>query len=206
MCTTGADSERIAGGEELAYGCLFCRTGKEKRIAEEIEKELAGIRVVFAEKLRKRRQGGGSVEESVALFPGYLFFRACADFDARALARRQDVYRLLCDGEGIWHLRGSDLKLARGLFDCGGVVGFSSAYYEGDRIRITDGLLKAYEGQIIRVNRRNQTAQIALGLDGREVTVWLGFELIEKGEPRKADGANSPKADADAASRERKAK
>ena len=166
--------------EEQGYGCLFCRTGREKRVAEEIEAELPGIRVIFAEKLRKRRQGRSSVEESVALFPGYLFFRADTDFDAQVLARRQDVFRLLRDSEGFWQLCGDDLTLARELFRQDGVVGFSKAYFEGDRIRITDGLLKAYEGQIIRVNRRSQTAQIALGMGGQEVTVWLGFELIER--------------------------
>lgn len=165
-----------------AYGCLFCRTGREKRIAEEIETELPDVRVIFAEKLRRRRQGRSSVEECVGLFPGYLFFRAAADRNVLPIARHSDVFRLLRDSEGIWHLRGSDLALARELFRNDGVVGFSKAYYEGDRIRITDGMLKAYEGQIIRVNRRSQTAQIALGLGDREITAWLGFELIERSE------------------------
>lgn len=167
---------------ESVYGCLFCRTGKEKRIAAEIEAEGSGVRAIFAEKLRRRRQGGSSIEESVPLFPGYLFFRTDPEYDAQPLARKTDVYRLLRDSEGIWHLRGEDLILARELFEQNGVVGFSKAYFEGDRIRITDGLLKTYEGQIIRVNRRTQTAQIALGMGGREVTVWLGFELIERNE------------------------
>ena len=166
--------------EGQAYGCLFCRTGKEKRIAGEIETELPDVRVIFAEKLRKRRHGRDSVEESVPLFPGYLFFRTDAGFDAQCLARKMDVYRLLRDSEGLWHLRGEDLTLARELFRQNGVVGFSRAYYEGDRIRIVDGLLKTYEGRIIRVNRRSQTAQIALGVGGQEVTAWLGFELIER--------------------------
>ena len=171
-----------APSDAQVYGCLFCRTGKEKRIADEIKAEYPDVRVIFAEKLRKRRQGRSSVQETVPLFPGYLFFRTDADFDAPVLARRQDVFRLLRDGEGIWHLRGEDLTLALGLFRQDGVVGFSKAYYEGDRIRILDGLLKTYEGRIIRVNRRSQTAQIALGVGGQEVTVWLGFELIERNE------------------------
>ena len=166
--------------EGQAYGCLFCRTGKEKRIAGEIRAELPEIDVIFAEKLRKRRQGGGFLEESVPLFPGYLFFRTDAEFNAQPLARRHDVYRLLRSPGGIWHLGGDDLALARNLFRQSGVVGFSKAYYEGDRIRVTEGLLKDYEGRILRVNRRTQTAQIALGMDGREITIWLGFELMER--------------------------
>lgn len=170
----------LAAEAGLAYGCLFCRTGREQRIIAELEAAHPELRLVFARKLRRRRQGGASTEEAVPLFPGYLFFRCDPAFDAGQLARREDVYRLLCDSEGCWRLRGSDLQLARELLRTDGVVGFSKAWYEGDRIRIADGLLKAYEGRIIRVNRRAQTAQIAFGMDGREVTVWLGFELIEE--------------------------
>ena len=176
------DENRTGLVADESYGCLFCRTGREKRIADEIEAEIVDIRVLFAQKLRRRRQGHISVEESVPLFPGYLFFRTGDELDARKLSRHMDVYKLLRDGQGVWQLRGEDLALAKELFRSDGVVGFSKAYYEGDRIRITDGPLKAYEGRIIRVNRRSQTAQIALGMDGREVTVWLGFELIERNE------------------------
>lgn len=163
-----------------AYGCLFCRTGREQRVISELEAAHPDIELIFARKLRRRRQGGASVEETVPLFPGYLFFRCDSAFDAVQLARGEDVYRLLCDSEGCWRLRGSDLLLARELFRTDGVVGFSKAWYEGDRIRVADGLLKAYEGRIVRVNRRAQTAQIAFGMDGREITAWLGFELIEE--------------------------
>ncbi len=166
----------------MKYGCLFCRTGKEKSLAAEIESEFPEVQAIFAEKLRRRRVGPGKIEEAVPLFPGYLFFRTGANIDARQFVRRQDVFRLLRDSEGIWALRGEDLHIARYLFTQNGVVGFSKAYYEGDRICVTDGLLKAYAGQIIRVNRRSQTAQIALEVGGNRVTVWLGFELIEREE------------------------
>ena len=165
---------------EMKYGCLFCRTGKEKSIATEIEAEVPEVRVIFAEKLRRRRIGSGKVEEAVPLFPGYLFFRTGAKIDAQQFVRWQDVFRLLRDSDGVWALRGEDLRIARYLFAQNGVVGFSKAYYEGDRICVTDGMLKAYAGQIIRVNRRSQTAQIALEVGGNRVTVWLGFELIER--------------------------
>lgn len=162
-----------------AFGCIFCKTGAEKRIAREIERDFPCIRALFAEKLRRRRKGRGYEEERVPLFPGYLFFYADAELEARRIAERENVYRLLHGPDETWRLQGADEAFARRLFDQAGVVGFSRAYFEGERIRIADGPLKKYEGQILRVNRRAQTAQIRVDFCGREVTVWLGFELME---------------------------
>ena len=41
------------------------------------------------------------------------------------------------------------------LFDCGGCVGFSKAHYVGERISISEGFLKGREGDIVRVNRKD---------------------------------------------------
>lgn len=166
----------------IAYGCIFCRTGSEDMLAGSIRRTYPGIELLSAAKIRMRRQGGSLVEERVRLFSGYLFFRAEESFAAKMLARREDVYRVLCDVSGRWKLSGADEAFARALFECGGVIGLSKAYYEGDRIRILEGMLKMYEGKIQRVNRRSGTAQVCVGLPGQEVTVWLGFELIDKAE------------------------
>ena len=168
-----------ASGDGKAFGCLFCRTGNEKRIAQSIERDLPEVRLISAEKMRRRRYGHRYEEEPVPLFPGYLFFCADADFEAQRLAGKPDVYRLLHASDGTWQLYGSDEVFARCLFAQNGVIGFSKAYYEGERIRIVDGILKEYEGKILRVNRRAQTAQICVGMCGREITIWLGFELLE---------------------------
>lgn len=163
-----------------AYGCIFCRTGNENLLAESLEKEYPGIRVFAAAKKRMRRQGKMLIEEQVPLFPGYLFFQADADLDVGNMIRREDVFRILCDSQGRWQLQGENAAFARALFEQDGVIGFSRAYYEGNRIRITDGMLKMYEGRILRVNRRSNTAQVSVGIAGQEVSLWLGFELINK--------------------------
>lgn len=163
-----------------AYGCIFCRTGSEKLLAESLEREYPGIRVLAAAKKRMRRQGKMLIEEQVSLFPGYLFFQAERNLEVGNMIRREDVFRILRDSQGSWQLHGEDADFARALFEQDGVIGLSKAYYEGDRIRITDGMLKMYEGRILRVNRRSNTAQVSVGIAGQEVTLWLGFELIDK--------------------------
>ena len=166
-----------------AYGCLFCRTGNEKQLAELLQRDNPELQVIVAEKVRKRRQGKKLVCENITLFPGYLFFRADTAFDVHGFNKKQDVFCVLRSSEGKWQLCGEDEVFASKLFEMQGVIGLSSAYYEGDRIRIVEGMLKAYEGRILRVNKRAQTAQISIrlpGPNGREITAWLGFELIEK--------------------------
>lgn len=165
-------------GQELCYGCLFCKTGAEARLAETLMQRDAEVRAIVPMKKRVRRSGGKATDELVVLFPGYLFFAAYGDFKAYTLARNDDAYRLLLTDKDDWRLMGRDRELVKSFFDNGGIIDLSKAYYEGGRIRIIDGFLKDYEGQIIRVNRRNRTAQIKLDISGSATTLWLGFELI----------------------------
>lgn len=163
-----------------AYGCLFCRSGAEKTIAEDINRRFEGITAVVPEKARYRRVGGTAYKEMTVLIPGYIFFQADEDFPVMRLLGRDTVYRVLSYEDYDWHLRGTDRLFAEKMFEYHGYIDFSKAYYEGDRIRIIDGFLGGQEAQITRVNRRAQTAQLRLQVQDKELSIWLGFELIEK--------------------------
>lgn len=164
----------------MAYGCIFCRTGGELLLVQSLQKEHPETRILLAAKKRMRRQGKMLLEEQVPLFPGYIFFCAEKNFEPGDFTHREDVFRVLHDSRGDWQLRGEDETFVRALFEQDGVIGLSKAYYEGDRIRIAEGILKMYEGRILRVNHRSHTAQVCVGMAGQEVTVWLGFELIDR--------------------------
>lgn len=163
----------------MEYGCVFCRTGKETALAETLQTHLPGVEAFVPSKLRLRRHGGTADEEKVILFPGYVFFRAPADFPITKMNAYSETYFVLRSDEDHWQLYGADRDLAEQIYRSGGVVGFSKAWYEGDRIRIAEGFLKNHEGHIIRVNNRARTAQIQLDFVGRQTTLWLGFELID---------------------------
>lgn len=165
--------------KEVSFGCLFCRTGSEQRIAEELNSQYEGIQLLVPVKMRYRRISGIAHEESAVLFPGYIFFKVNTCFEAFRFVKHRDVYKLLCQPNGDWRLVGSDKSLVQTLFERLGVIGFSKAYFEGNRIRVTEGFLKECCGQIVRVNRRARTAQIRLQLREKELLVWLGYELIE---------------------------
>ena len=174
---------RIDGNEDTEqfdYGCFFCRSGTEPQAAQEIERVLPMAAALVPAKLRTRRIDGKPIEEKVSLFPGYVFVRSISDPRSYGLMRKRQVLRILTDTEGDWKLKGSDRVFAEELFRCGGILGFSKAYYDvNDRIHVTEGPLANYNGQILRVNRRNKTAEVQICFQGISMRMWLGFELIE---------------------------
>ena len=171
--------------EQMAFGCAFCRSGRERAFADLMEIHFPEVEFFVPSKIRIRRSARGCDEEKVVLFPGYVFFRAPEDFNIARFHLTGDLYYVLYAEKLDWRLRGSDYALAKTFYESNGVIDLSQAWYEGDRIRIVDGFLKNYEGCITRVNHRAHTAEITLNLMGRKNRVWLGFELIEKEEADK---------------------
>lgn len=169
--------------DELDYGCLFCMTGREHRIAEVLGEKNPDAFLFVPEKLRLRREMGVAHEERVILFPGYVFFSVPKGGELKRLHVEKLACRLLGEADDEWRLQGSDRLLVEKLRREEGLIGFSKAWYEGDRIRIQEGFLKEYEGNIIRVNRRARTAQVEIDFQGKKVSAWLGFELMADGAP-----------------------
>ena len=169
----------LADGD-LAYGCIFCRTGKEAVIADKLMGKFSSLRALVPQKVLYVRENKRLIEKVSILFPGYIFVEAPISFSIREISREDGVFKVLTSSDEEWYLSGSDEEYARKLFEIGGTVGISKVYYEGDRIRAVSGLLCDYEGQIVRVDRRKSKAQVRFHVGLREVLVWLGFEEIDR--------------------------
>ena len=188
----------------LFRGCLFCRSGKEEEVVKHFEMVLPDSRAIFPTRTRIWRKGDVVKEETVALLPGYVFFEVNVDEQAVQgqepievdlgqeterdaievalldLARMGGVLKLLRYSDGQWQLIGSDDQFAKMLFDAGGNIGVSQAYFDrGKRIRILSGFLKDYEGCIDRVNKKRRTAEVRVDFQGKRISMWLGYELME---------------------------
>lgn len=170
-----------ARADDVSYrGCLFCRTGKEQDVVRLLESLMPELSAIAPVKLRYRRTGGQAFEERVSLMPGYVFFETRETVLPGKLKGIENVLRLLTYPDGDWKLTGYDDQFTRMLFDAGGVIGFSKAVFnEGNRIQILDGFMKNYEGSIIRVNKRARTAEVSIDFQGKKITMWLGYELME---------------------------
>lgn len=182
MAKFSLDGEAMSekGETKLAYGCIFCVTGKELAVARHIEQTCDDVRVVVARQIiRKSVQGKTHTEETI-LFRGYIFFEAPEHKEPIRRFTNENIISVLTSETGDWRLYGNDAKLAQWLFSCDGVLSLSKAYQEGDRIRISSGPLKDLEGWILRIVKRDRSAQVAVPFCNRVAKIWLGFEIVEK--------------------------
>lgn len=162
--------------------CLFCETGKEKRVVEAIQ-EMRWGRAIFAQRVKVVWRGQQWVEDTTPLLPGYVFvYQDQEDEPYRNYMSISHVIRVLMYGEGQDKLTGRDLEFADWLWRVGGKIGVMQAVQEGDCIEITDGVFKALHGRIIRMNRRRKKVCVSLDTQGIPMQIWLSYELCEKRE------------------------
>lgn len=165
--------------QDLAYGCLFCKTGKEQSVAEQIQVTCPNVRATTMRQLKYRTCKKVKTQEEAILLPSYVFFEAPSSMEPSIEFPTQNVIRILAMDSGIWQLQGEDERFVRWIFQYDGLLGFSKAYKEGDRIRIISGPLKDMEGKIKRVDKRGMSGQVILSFYGKDIPVWLGFELVK---------------------------
>ena len=166
----------------MKRGCLYCYGGNMEKAIEVFHGFYPSIRLVYPQRIRRRYRAGNTfLDEIVPLLPGYLFFETDADLPKEKLSRTDYLLRLLTYTDGEWQLQGADDHFAQRMFESEGRIGLSRAYYDADRrIRIVEGFLKPYEDAIVRVNRRNRTAEIDITFQERPIHLWLGLELEER--------------------------
>lgn len=177
----------------ISRGCFFCRSGRERELVRHFNTVFPHDLAMMPTRTRIRRTRDMAIEETTPLLPGYIFFQVSEDEPwvpgkidpiqdkLRALSKTDGFLRLLRYTDGYWRLRGSDDLFARMLFEADGNIGISQAYFdEGNRIRITEGFLKNYEGAITSVHRKMKTVEVSIDLHGKRVSMCLGYELIEK--------------------------
>lgn len=165
--------------QERAYGCVFCQTGREEEVAKRIQRVCPDVYATAVLQEKHKSVNGKKTRITAVMLPGYVFFDAPNDPTIVLGFPRADVIRILRGNERDWQLTGEDHSFARRVFFYQGCLGFSKAYREGERIRIVSGPLKDMEGMISRIDRRGRSGQVTMRFDGREIKMWLGFEIID---------------------------
>ena len=183
MCeNTTETSPSVPEDEGIAYGCVFCITGKEQALADRIQSTCPNVQAITMRQMKYRTHKKVKTQEEAIVLPGYIFFKAPVDMEPSECFPRQDILRVLTPEKWHWQLMGEDEKFAHWLFQYNGLLDFSKAYREGDRIKIISGPLKDMEGQITRIDKRGCSGQVVLSFNGKSIPVWLGFELIGSAE------------------------
>lgn len=163
----------------MFYGCLFCMTGKEEQAAQNVRRISACIRTLTVKRQKRKKINGRTQTVEEICFPGYVFVESEEEDAMTFSTRGLGVMKLYAPTEKKWMLHGEDENFARWVFSRDGLISFSKAYTEGDRIKIQSGPLKDLEGYISRIDKRNQNGQICLEFQNRVIKLWLGYELID---------------------------
>lgn len=182
---------RMEEERRCSRGCFFCKGGREADVIRHFNTAFPNGRAIAPTRTRIRRSHGVAIEERIPLLSGYVFFELSEDEAPEAgtldpvlmalveISKDDSVLKLLKYSGGEWRLLGSDDLFAEMLFNTEGNIGLSQAYFDrGDRIRVLDGFLKDYEGNITSVNRKNRTVEVTADLQGKKVIMRLGYELV----------------------------
>lgn len=164
----------------LAYGCIFCPTGKENLIARYIENQNPDIHATAVSQTKRRTHSGVTTLHNETLLQGYVLFQAPENTPVYEAIPADEPVTLLTYSGGDWQLYGDDEQYAHWIFNNNGLIKISRAYQVGDRIHIIDGPLKDFEGHISRIDRRNRNGQVAIAFGGKLIKIWLGFEIIKE--------------------------
>lgn len=164
----------------LQYGCLYVRAGREQKTVDMIQRFFPDVKALAVGQLKHQSKNGVKSIVNSILLPGYVLFQADKDFEVRRFYSMEHVVRLLKYEDLSWALRGDDLAFAQWIYRLNGLIGLSKAYREGTMVRIKEGPLKDFDGQIIRVDSRNRNAQVSFGFDKQAFTAWLAFEWMEE--------------------------
>ncbi|MCE5343005.1 MAG: hypothetical protein LLF96_05360 [Eubacteriales bacterium] len=123
----------------IAYGCLFCLTGRETALTETIEKQGFGLRGRVVCQAKRGTAKGMTRLQTEVLLREYVFLEADWIADISGAIPREDGDALLTYSDGDWRLCGADEEYARWVFRYNGLIGLSKAHRIGDRIRIVEG-------------------------------------------------------------------
>ena len=166
--------------KKMAYGCVFCRTGKEIITANNIQIYNRNVHARAVSQTKRYTSQGVTRLQNNIILKGYVFIEAPDDFSIWELIPSEDFLSVLTYSDGNWRLFGGDAAYAHWIYKYDGLLPLSKAYQIGDRIHIVDGPLKDLEGYITRIDKRNRSGQVTIQFAGKQHKVWLGFDIVKE--------------------------
>lgn len=130
---------------------------------------------------RVRKLDGKWVRRKEVLFPGYLFF---ISENVEELVRRlkdiPEFTKVLGDEQEPVALYPHEVEFLQKYTNKDKVLEMSLGFIEGDRLVVTEGPLKDYQGKIVHIDRHKRLATLELEFFGRTVRMKVGAEVVRK--------------------------
>ena len=158
-------------------------TGRELEIAQQCRDRVAeegeDVFVPLAERWTKIR--GERTLITSRLFPGYVFIETerIEDFYTR-LNRIYGMTKVLRTGDEMTPIQKEEEEYLRRLGGEEHVAKYSEGYIEGDKLVVTSGPLKDFEGNVKKILRHKRLVVMEVSLLGQTVEVTLGLGIVER--------------------------
>ncbi len=166
-----------------SWHALFVTTGHEDKVKKAIEAtfkdEIKSI--VPKRELRERKSGKWHIVKRT-LFPGYVLIKGKITIETYYRIKEIPMLaNLLKDESGPLKIEEKELEVLNILLKNGEEnIGISTAYKEGQKVRIIDGPLVGLEGHIQSVDTRKGRAKLNIDFLGSPRTVQLGINFVDK--------------------------
>jgi transcriptional antiterminator NusG len=167
---------------------IFAHSGAEEKLIGALTESLTSngffpfipVREMYKRKTKKMEQRPP--------FPGYLFLQTDIEADLIAdklfelLRNVKHIYSILHYGDDTRDVvvRQHERECLQSLFDDECRIRASVGFIEGDKVYVTEGALVGKESMIVKINRHNRTARIAIDMFGDKRDVVLSLEIISK--------------------------
>ena len=158
-------------------------TGRELEIAQQCRDRVAeegeDVFVPLAERWTKIR--GERTLITSRLFPGYVFIETerIEDFYKR-LNRIYGMTKVLRTGDEMTPIQKEEEEYLRRLGGEEHVAKYSEGSIEGDKLVVTSGPLKDFEGNVKKILRHKRLVVMEVSLLGQTVEVTLGLGIVER--------------------------
>ena len=168
---------------------VWVRTGQEEKVLALCEKILRDRKEktkpyeqCFLPKYeRSRKLKGQWVRLKEVLFPGYLFFISeYIDELAGQLKNIPEFAKILCAEQTPVALAPHETEFLQKYMNKDKVVEMSLGFLAGDRLVVTEGPLKDYQGKIVHIDRHKRLATLEIEFFGRIVKMKVGVEVVRK--------------------------
>lgn len=155
----------------------FC----EKLLRNGEEKEKPYEQCFLPKYERFRKLNGQWVRLKEVLFPGYLFFISDhVDELAKMLKSIPEFAKILGDEQTPIALHPHETEFLRKHMNKDNVLEMSQGFLVGDRLVVTEGPLKDYQGKIVHIDRHKRLATLEIEFFGRMVRMKVGVEVVRK--------------------------
>ena len=166
-------------GKEMWYA-VWVRTGQEEKVLRMCRKMLPE-QCFLPRYERARKQDSRWTRVEKPLFPGYLFFDSGnVEVLTDRLKKTPEFTRVLGDGSKPIALHPHEVAFLEKYTNEDRLMEMSCGFLEGDRLVVTHGPLKDYEGKIVHINRHKRLATLEVEFFGRTIRVEVGVEVVMK--------------------------